>query len=451
MFSVTFQPDKIKPFNKKVIPFRGESSKKPLAVFCDIFEYKNLDNATDLVPVKDWNVNKEVNHGFLTTAVARATNESADIKAYDFMEGIDIGDSIYQITQVINEAIKIKQQNPEKPVYINLSLSINLYNKDEASSGEELAAKLFKVNPGYQEAFDDFNKTVTKFLSLPDTRIFIAAGNEREEYNLLLLRDQKNLIGVYGTDATKSKLPFFTTNPYGKTQERAIFNVYENNKSGERYFVVNNKKIVLDYDDTYETRDGETKTFRVPFPYIRTGITPTKENINTILGQDLQGRPFDEVKKHLLPINCIVNESVNPDYELTKAQQQYLDHYRRDFAQLDDYQKAYIESKKDFYLPVDIDTRFRIRSQRSDLEVYFIDKNACLFFNVDKEGITYWTPDGSPRRKGSKVVGFIKGTSFATPIAMMKDLRKYTKAGSKVSFSGKIILKPQLPKKVFYV
>lgn len=439
------------PLQQKIC-FTAKAKPRPIAIFGDIFERKTDKDALTLTPVKDWGNNYDLSHGFLTTAIGAAISPQTEIMAFDFQKGMSQGNSIKQIQQIIEEAIKIKKQHPDRPVSINFSLGLDYYFKQDDLNALKIGQKPFtkeeclkkylgdekKLIHQFQELF----KTMKAFLSLPETKIYIASGNEEKELNLFLLADDKNLISVHATEAKGARLPFFSLEPFTNRGETGILNIYEDN-SGSRFIVVNQKKISLDYEE----KDLKNNPYTIHFSNLQKRISPTKENIEFVLGKDLKGRPFEEVKDNLLPIMYIVSDKPVPEGELTPELLEKLSQFRREFSTLNEFQQNYLKSKNNFYLPVNVKTNIRFGGPKTDLEKYYISDNQCLFIGVDKKGITYWSPDGTKPKKDAIVVGYLKGTSFSTPIALMKDFVSYLKEDSKVAFCGNVRLMPQAKKK----
>ena len=445
------------------VNFTSKVKQKPIVVYGDIFEKKSVDNLLDLVAVEDWDNKYNITHGYLTTAIGVATNPDVEIKAFDINNEKNLYQFVEQLTQIVEEAIRIKKQNPERPIFVNFSVSIgkaieprdfvDMMNGELSVLKSVYCDKFFlkcdDLEESYQKLIEpiiDFYKTVQKFLSLPDTKIYFSSGNNTEEINLLTLLNNDNLVSVRGTDSNSAILPFFSIDPFSKKADRAIFNIYKNDQ-GDRFIVVNDKKISLDY----ELFDRKNKPYTVYYYNTQDRISPQKEYLEYILGKELKGRPYEEVKDHLIPIKDIIEDNlIIPDGKYTRKQIRILFQFKEDFFKLNPIQKEYFEAKKDFYLPINIPTNVFIGGSSTDLERYYINYNKSLFIGVDDKGLTYWSPDGTKPRNDSIVVGFIGGTSFSTPISMMKEAASYSKDDSKISFTGTIKIMPPPKKLKFY-
>ncbi|MEW5818558.1 MAG: hypothetical protein AB1782_00070 [Cyanobacteriota bacterium] len=386
------------------ISFLGSQSEsqKPLAIIVDVFNEKTKENATDLVTVKDWS--KTRNHGFLTTSVAHATSPDVEIMAFDYKPDCADNDTekiqnkAKQIIKAIDQAIEIKKKYPEKPVAMNFSIifdTASLYHASKHCQGrsivdckQELRELYF---PGRQECHKVFDK-MKEFLGYKNTRIYVAAGNDTDTLNLFLIGDSDKITGVYGTSANGAKLPFFAVNDLTIQGGQALYNVYEE-KNGQRYIKVNKNRF-----DVFKGFGTEQE--RSEF---------IMERVKTILGPDLEGKPFSQVKHHLMPVSDLINNAGN------------------EYHKLNDIQKEYLNSKKGLYIPI---------GWGIDPIEHHIS-SAGLFFGVNEKGMVYWSPDGSKEEKGIKCVGFVKGTSFAAPNAMMTDLAKFLSSDT-ISFTGKI-------------
>ncbi|MGD9580861.1 MAG: hypothetical protein AB7V50_05780, partial [Vampirovibrionia bacterium] len=278
-----------------------------------------------------------------------------------------------------------------------------------------------------------------------ETKIFIASGNTEEEINLLTLFDHDNLLSVRGTDSNNVLLPCLSLDPFSKQANQAIFNIYKD-QDGKYFFVVKDKKIPLYYEEI----DSNNNPLIVHYSDGQSKITPVKENLEYVLGKDLKGRPYNEVKDNLLAVKHIIsNEPISPG-ELTDEQVQKLREFKVDYFNLSKLKQEYLESKKDFYLPINIKTNYREGGSKSDLEKYYIDDKRLLFIGVNDKGNTFWSPDGSKPEENCIVIGFIIGTSFSSPVSLMKSLEEFTKKDKLVSFTGQIKLMPENKKLALY-
>jgi hypothetical protein len=234
------------------------------------------------------------------------------------------------------------------------------------------------------------------FLQMKNTRIYIAAGNHEDTLNLLLLADSDKAIGVYGTNRKGVALPFFAKHELTNKGGQAIYNLYER-PDGSRYFKVNNNKVDVFKGFGSEQEQSDFLMSRLHY----------------VLGDDLKGKPFAEVNDHLMKVDDLIDKAGSEIQDLTEIE------------------RSYLESKSEYYIPVGwgIDS----------LKGFHVRDNG-LFIGVNEKGQTYWSPDGSPEEQGAKCVGFIKGTSFAAPNAMMNDLLELSSHPASLAFTGKIKL-----------
>lgn len=397
------------------VSFTGKQNNnvKPLAIMCDLFERKK--DATDIVEVKNWQ--NTTNHGFYTSSVAQATCPEVEVRAFDIGMFNGEGKERYlsrarQIADVMYRAIEIKKANPDRPISINLSLGLDggldLQEVKKSAQGRDLSECKKELQQKFlagKEECDIVFKAMKEFLSLKDTKIYIAAGNEPGNLSTFLLCDAERLYGVHGTNARGVDVPFFETDDLSKKAGQSLFNVYK--KDGQAFIIVKDRPVELPAN--YQSEQ-----------LLRNNI---KERLETILGSDLRGRPYNEVKNHLMLVDDLI-KNIGESYK-----------------KLNEEQKAYLDSKKGFYIPVGwgID----------DLKSVHLSDNG-LFFGVDSGGRVYWSPDGSEPRPelNAPVIGCLKGTSFAAPSAMMNDFARMLVASKGISFTGSIKMSSFKPQQI---
>lgn len=392
--------------NNSIISFKAKPADKkpvPLAIICDVYDKKTSITASDLIPVSDWQNTK--NHGFLTTSVAHATAPDIEIMAFDYLPecGSDPHKAVKikgeQLNKVFKKAIEIKESDPQRPISISLSVIYKVGSNHQAkqdchwqdlnAAKDHLRYLYFNNEEGSAELFNN----IKKFLSYPDTKLFVAAGNDSDTLNYLVLADSDKALGIYGTDSGGTVLPFFAHNDLTPVGGQALYNVYED-KNGKKFFMLKDQKV--DLFDGFEV-----------WPEF------DMDRVKAILGDNLKGRRFEDVKDHLMSVKQLIKASGS------------------EFNRLSDIEKKYLLDKQHLYIPVGwgIDS----------LQHYHLSSRG-LFFGVDQSGKTYWSPDGSKPIQGAHVLGFIKGTSFAAPNAMMKDLVKAITHQDQLSFTGSVKL-----------
>lgn len=395
-FNTTLQSEKLYQlaFGKK-----ERKNSDPLAIICDVYNKKPAEQALELYPVKDWP--SSCNHGFFVASVAQAVCPQAEIKTFDFALDSDCSEidnlkrRSIQMTSVLQEAIRQKKARPDRPVSVNFSVIFDVTSNQEAKQfahGQNLRQikdDMRTQKYGWLKEARDLYDTMKEFLSYPATNIYVAAGNSPDDLNMLLLADSNQVHGVSGSDANGVRLPFLAFNDLTDKSAQGLYNVYED-KEGIQFLRINGQRV--------EMFDG----FKVSPEF-------EMDRVKAILGNDLKGRHINEVNQRLMSVKNLITNS------------------EEEFERLPQHKKEYLLSKQHLYIPVGwgIDS----------LEGYHLQKHG-LFFGIDEQGITYWSPDGSEHQKGDKVVGFINGTSFASPNAMMSDFNKILPPLNAVSFTG---------------